>query len=238
MCGLLLACGRVVLRLLLKVLLCLNPPNLYVKRCATQSAWGNRAAEYSAHARILYVVLSDGSYGISEKTTDDIVPQVKFLPGLRMLIPQEMEVKVLEFCVGNLVLIFTSGWMMAAAYFSQSRRLLKATEAGLTTICLTSLQVRNLMTVCINFIRERRYLHFNVDSEQQIFRKFFSWPIYFTLRVFARNLLSWNRWRNIFLFPVSIWYLSWGTNPGCMPNKPTRYLPWRFTSRTRCWIFV
>ena len=52
--------------------------------------------------------------------------------------------------------------------------------------------------VCVNFIGEWWYLQFNVDTEQHICEKLFSWHFYFTLRVFARNLLRGNRRRSIF----------------------------------------
>ena len=32
--------------------------------------------------------------------------------------------------------------------------------------------------VCVNFIRQRRDLQFNVDSERQFFEKLFSWQFY------------------------------------------------------------
>ena len=55
--------------------------------------------------------------------------------------------------------------------------------------------------VCVNFIREWRDLEFNIGSERQIyfffFCEIFSWQIlFFTLRVFVRNLLRGSRRRN------------------------------------------
>ena len=48
----------------------------------------------------------------------------------------------------------------------------------------------------------------------------------FALRVFGRNLLRENRWRNIFIFcfHIPFWFLAWDTNPCFMCNKPTHYL--------------
>ena len=67
--------------------------------------------------------------------------------------------------------------------------------------------------MCVNFIRERRDLEFNVDSERQIFLRNFFMAVLFTLRVFARNLLRGSRRRNIF-FIYHFWWLTWETNPG------------------------
>ena len=46
--------------------------------------------------------------------------------------------------------------------------------------------------VSVNFVHMWRDLQFKVDSERQIFEKLFT-AVLFTLRVFARNLLSGNR---------------------------------------------
>ena len=40
--------------------------------------------------------------------------------------------------------------------------------------------------VCVNYIRERRDLQFNVDSERQIFWETFSWQFYLLSRTFIR----------------------------------------------------
>ena len=45
---------------------------------------------------------------------------------------------------------------------------------------------------------------------------------WFTLRVFARNLLRENRRRNT--FRISFWCLAWDWNPGFSSNKPTHYV--------------
>ena len=45
--------------------------------------------------------------------------------------------------------------------------------------------------VCFNFIHEWRDLQFNIDNEQQTFKKLFQGR-FITLRVFARNLLRGN----------------------------------------------
>ena len=59
-------------------------------------------------------------------------------------------------------------------------------------------------------------------SERQIFlSKLLNWHL-ITLRVFARNLLRWNRRRNI--FRILFWCLAWGPNPGFSSNKPKHYL--------------
>ena len=55
----------------------------------------------------------------------------------------------------------------------------------------------------------------------RFFEKLFM-AILFTLRVFARNLLSGNRRRNT--FRISFWCLAWDSNPGFSSNKPTHYL--------------
>ena len=55
----------------------------------------------------------------------------------------------------------------------------------------------------------------------RFFEKLFM-TILFTLRVFARNLLRGNRWRNT--FRISFWCLTWDSNPGFSSNKPTHYL--------------
>ena len=72
--------------------------------------------------------------------------------------------------------------------------------------------------LCIHFIHEWRDLQFNVDSKRQIFEKF-SWQVYSTLRVFARNMLRGNSRRNIFSFHISFCCLTWDKS-----NKPTYYL--------------
>ena len=54
------------------------------------------------------------------------------------------------------------------------------------------------------------------------FLRNFSWQFYFTLRVFARNLLRGNRRRNTFCIPFRC--LAWDSNPGFLSNKPTYYL--------------
>ena len=46
--------------------------------------------------------------------------------------------------------------------------------------------------MCVYFIYERRDLHFEVDSERQIFEKLFL-AVSFMLRVFVRNLLRGSR---------------------------------------------
>ena len=68
--------------------------------------------------------------------------------------------------------------------------------------------------VCVDFIHKWRDLQFKVGSERQIFCQF-----YLFLRVFARNVLRGNRWRNT--FRISFWCLTWDSNPGFSSNKPT-----------------
>ena len=46
----------------------------------------------------------------------------------------------------------------------------------------------------------------------------------FTLRVLARNLLRGNRRSDIFFFHISLWCLTWDSNPILKFNKPTHYL--------------
>ena len=55
-------------------------------------------------------------------------------------------------------------------------------------------------SVCVNFIHEWQDLQFNIDSERQIYWEAFSWQVFFTLKVFATNLLRGNRRRSIFFF--------------------------------------
>ena len=69
--------------------------------------------------------------------------------------------------------------------------------------------------MCSNFIHEWRYLQFKVGSERQIFQKF-SMAILFTLRVFARNLMSGSPRRYIFIF--SFWCLTWGLKSDLTSN--------------------
>ena len=79
------------------------------------------------------------------------------------------------------------------------------------------------LTLCVlNFIHKWRDLQFKVDSERQIFWETFHVNFFFTLRVFARNLLRGNRRRNT--FRISFWCLTWDSNPGFSSNKPTHYL--------------
>ena len=70
---------------------------------------------------------------------------------------------------------------------------------------------------CVNFIQKWR----QVDSERQIFEKLFM-AIWFTLGVFARNLLRGYRRRNT--FRILFWCLACVSNPGFSSNKPTNYL--------------
>ena len=46
--------------------------------------------------------------------------------------------------------------------------------------------------------------------------------ILFALRVFGRNHMIGNHWRNTFC--ILFWCLSWGSKPGFMSNKPRHYL--------------
>ena len=88
--------------------------------------------------------------------------------------------------------------------------------------CLVS---HTTYVVCVNFIPEWRDLQFKVDSERQIFEKLFHGRFYFTLRVFARNLLRGNRNREErYSFRISFWCLAWDLNPGFSSNKATYYL--------------
>ena len=72
--------------------------------------------------------------------------------------------------------------------------------------------------VCVNFINERVFLQFKVDSEGQFFRCL-SWCF---VIVFARNLLRGSPRRNIFKF--SFLPLVWGLKSGLMSNKTTHCL--------------
>ena len=61
----------------------------------------------------------------------------------------------------------------------------------------------------------------NLTPNDRFFKKLFM-AILLTLRVFARNLLRGNRWRNN--FHISYWCLGWDSNPGFSFNKPTHYV--------------
>ena len=79
--------------------------------------------------------------------------------------------------------------------------------------------------VCVNFIRERRGLQFNVDFEQQIsFWETISWRFYL-LPEFLPEICWEEITEEIFLFfHTSFWCLTWYTKPGFTSNKPTHYL--------------
>ena len=70
--------------------------------------------------------------------------------------------------------------------------------------------------VCVNFYKCVEGPTY-INSEWQILDKLYI-SIFFTLKVFARNLLRGSRLRNIFIFPF--WYLMWGINPRFTSNSP------------------
>ena len=86
------------------------------------------------------------------------------------------------------------------------------------SIRIIDLASQTTYVVCVNFIHKWRDLQFNVDSEQQIFLRNFSWQFLFTFRVFARNLLRWHSLKEYFF----IFYFD-GLEPGFTSNKPTHY---------------
>ena len=73
--------------------------------------------------------------------------------------------------------------------------------------------------LCFSFIHKWR--HLNSTLNDRFFVKLFM-LILFTLTVFARNLLKWNRQRNTFC--ILFCCLALGSNPGFTFNKPTYYL--------------
>ena len=74
--------------------------------------------------------------------------------------------------------------------------------------------------MCNNFICEQRNLQFNIDSERQIFAKFFHGRFILHL---VRNLLRGNHQRNI-IFHILFWYLTCNTILGFTSCKTTHYL--------------
>ena len=57
------------------------------------------------------------------------------------------------------------------------------------SVRIIDLVPHNTYIVCVNFIHKWLDLQFKVDSERKIFWESFSWQFYFSLRVFAKNLL-------------------------------------------------
>ena len=77
-----------------------------------------------------------------------------------------------------------------------------------------------MLCVLILYISGETY-SLKSTTNDKFFEKLFT-AILFTLRVFTRNLLRGNRWRNT--FRISFWCLAWDLNPGFSSNKPTHYL--------------
>ena len=78
--------------------------------------------------------------------------------------------------------------------------------------------------VCVNFIRERRDLQFNVDSERQIFEKLFSWQFYLLSEFLPE--ICWEEVAEEIFFFIFHFLDDW---PGIRTqafasNKPTHYL--------------
>ena len=73
--------------------------------------------------------------------------------------------------------------------------------------------------VCANFIRVWRDLQFNVDSEQQIFEKLFSWQFYL-----LSELLPEFRWAKIAKKKYYRWTTAMEYEPGFTSNKPEHCL--------------
>ena len=75
--------------------------------------------------------------------------------------------------------------------------------------------------VCVNLKHVWRDLLLKVDSERQIFVKFFK-AILINRRVFVRYLIRSGGRRNIFSY---YWRcLTWGSNRGLTSNKPTHFI--------------
>ena len=82
-----------------------------------------------------------------------------------------------------------------------------------------------------NFIHDRRDLQFKIDSEGQIFEKFFL-IILFTLRVFGRRLLRGSCHRNICSSYLScgsnLWLATYLTTATLIPQRPAKW--WKKTT--------
>ena len=65
-------------------------------------------------------------------------------------------------------------------------------------------------------------LHFNVDSEQQIYLKNFSWQIHLVSEFLPE--ICWEEIADEIFFHISFWCLTWDTNLGFTSNKPIHYL--------------
>ena len=63
---------------------------------------------------------------------------------------------------------------------------------------------------------------FKVDSEQQIFWEIFPGQVYLLSEFFPE--IRWEEIAEENTFCILFWCLSWGSNPGFTPNKPTHYL--------------
>ena len=69
------------------------------------------------HYRVLNIAFPDGRYGLSGKTTDYIVFEAMFLPGLRMLIPQRAQWNGGVLQGQRFISIFTDGSKLGAGVF-------------------------------------------------------------------------------------------------------------------------
>ena len=86
-------------------------------------------------------------------------------------------------------------------------------------VSIIDLASHTTYVMCVNFIHEWRDLQF---PNGRFFWESFHCNFIFTLRVFARNLLRGNHWRNT--SHILFWCLACGSNPYFMSNKPTHYL--------------
>ena len=77
-----------------------------------------------------------------------------------------------------------------------------------------------MLCVLILYISSGTYC-LKSTTNDRFFEKLFM-VIWFTLRVFARNLLRGNHRRNTFC--ILFWCLAWDSNLGFTSNKPTHYL--------------
>ena len=77
-----------------------------------------------------------------------------------------------------------------------------------------------MLCVLISYISSGTY-SLKATPNDRFFEKLFM-AIFFTLRVFARNLPRGNHRRNTFC--ILLWCLAWGSNPGFTSNKLIHYL--------------
>ena len=101
-----------------------------------------------------------------------------------------------------------------------------ALSTSVVVLSFTSLDMSCLYNlICLGAeISKSRRNHTRCDQNvtNDRFLRNFSWQFFFTLRVFATNLLRGSCRRNIFIF--SFWCVTWDTYPSFTSNKPSHYL--------------